>query len=163
MKSYLRTGVGQMKARRILSMACCLAVLSANALLGQTVDKKRLKDISFDDVKFDIKKGTPFKRSMLTKEIEAMDGQLIRVRGYMLPSFQQSGIKKFVLVRDNMECCFGPGAAIFDCIIVEMQGSSSASFSVRPLAVEGIFTISEFKGPDGKHLAVYAIKGRSVK
>jgi hypothetical protein len=44
---------------------------------------------------------------MLTKEIEAMDGQLIRIRGYMLPSFQQSGIKKFVLVRDNMECCFG--------------------------------------------------------
>ena len=152
-----------MKARRILLLACCLVVLSANALPGQTVDKKRLKDISFDDVKFDIKKGTPFKRSMLTKEIEAMDGQLIRVRGYMLPSFQQSGIKKFVLVRDNMECCFGPGAAIFDCIIVEMQGSSSASFSVRPLAVEGIFTISEFKGPDGKHLAVYAIKGRSVK
>ncbi len=152
-----------MKARRILLMACCLAVLSANAVLGQTVDKKRLKDISFDDVKFDIKKGTPFKRSMLTKEIEAMDGQLIRIRGYMLPSFQQSGIKKFVLVRDNMECCFGPGAAIFDCIIVEMQGSSSASFSVRPLAVEGIFTVSEFKGPDGKHLSVYAIKGRSVK
>ena len=81
----------------------------------------------------------------------------------MLPSFQQSGIKKFVLVRDNMECCFGPGAAIFDCIIVEMQGSASASFSVRPLAVEGIFTVSEFKGPDGKHLSIYAIKGRSVK
>ena len=152
-----------MKARRILLMACCLAVLSANAVLGQTVDKKRLKDISFDDVKFDIKKGAPCKRSMLTKEIEAMDGQLIRIRGYMLPSFQQSGIKKFVLVRDNMECCFGPGAAIFDCLIVEMQGSSSASFSVRPLAVEGIFTVSEFKGPDGKHLSVYAIKGRSVK
>ena len=95
-----------MKARRILLMACCVAILSANAVLGQTVDKKRLKDISFDDVKFDIVKGTPFKRSMLTKEIEAMDGQLIRVRGYMLPSFQQSGIKKFVLVRDNMECCF---------------------------------------------------------
>ena len=152
-----------MKAKRILLMACCVAVLSANTVLGQAVDKKRLKDISFDDVKFDIVKGTPFKRSMLTKEIEAMDGQLIRVRGYMLPSFQQSGIKKFVLVRDNMECCFGPGAAIFDCIIVEMQGSSSASFSVRPLAVEGIFTVSEFKGPDGKHLSVYAIKGRSVK
>jgi len=67
-----------MKARRILLMACCLAVLSANAVLGQKVDKKRLKDISFDDVKFDIVKGAPFKRSMLTKEIEAMDGQLIR-------------------------------------------------------------------------------------
>ena len=102
MKSYQRIGFGCMKARRVFLIACCLAILSVNAVLGQTVDKKRLKDISFDDIKFDIVKGAPFKRSMLTKEIEAMDGQLIRVRGYMLPSFQQSGIKKFVLVRDNM-------------------------------------------------------------
>ena len=51
-----------MKAKRILLMACCLALLSANAVFGQTVDKKRLKDISFDDVKFDIVKGAPFKR-----------------------------------------------------------------------------------------------------
>ena len=81
----------------------------------------------------------------------------------MLPSFQQSGIKKFVLVRDNMECCFGPGAAIYDCVIIEMLGSASASFSVRPMAVEGIFSVSEFKGPDGNHLAIYHIDGRSAK
>ena len=46
---------GCMKARRVFLIACCLAILSVNAVLGQTVDKKRLKDISFDDIKFDIK------------------------------------------------------------------------------------------------------------
>ena len=152
-----------MLSGRFLVTAICLAILLPSVAVSQTVDKKRIKDISFDDVKFDITKGAVFKRAMLPKDVEALDGQLMRIRGYMLPSFQQSGIKKFVLVRDNMECCFGPGAAIYDCIIVEMQGSSSASFSVRPIAVEGVFSISEFKGPDGKHLAVYAIKGRNVK
>ena len=152
-----------MLSGRFLVTTICLAILLPSVAVSQTVDKNRIKDISFDDVKFDIAKGAVFKRVMLPKDVEALDGQLVRIRGYMLPSFQQSGIKKFVLVRDNMECCFGPGAAIYDCIIVEMQGSSSASFSVRPIAGEGVFSVSEFKGPDGKHLAVYAIKGRNVK
>ena len=69
---------------------------------AQNPDKNRIKDISFDTIKFDIEKDAPFKPEMLTKEINALEGQLVRIRGYMLPSFQQSGIKKFVLVRDNI-------------------------------------------------------------
>ena len=133
------------------------------AVQAQQPDKNRLKDISFDTIKFEIEKDAPFKRDMLTKEIVALEGQLVRIRGYMLPSFQQSGIKKFVLVRDNMECCFGPGAALYDCVIIEMKGAASAEFTVRPIAVEGVFKVSEFKGPDGKHLAIYHIDGRSAK
>ena len=149
---------------RYFMTVCLLYLLTLSSVAqAQQADKSRVKDISFDTIKFDIAKGAPFKRDMLTKEISALEGQLVRIRGYMLPSFQQSGIKKFVLVRDNMECCFGPGAAIYDCVIIEMQGSSSASFSVRPMAVEGVFKVSEFKGPDGKHLAIYHIDGRSAK
>ncbi|MBK97077.1 MAG: hypothetical protein CMJ79_15390 [Planctomycetaceae bacterium] len=149
---------------RYFMTVCLLYLLTLSSVAqAQQPDKSRLKDISFDTIKFDIAKGAPFKRDMLTKEISALEGQLVRIRGYMLPSFQQSGIKKFVLVRDNMECCFGPGAALYDCVIIEMQGSSSASFSVRPIAVEGVFKVSEFKGPDGKHLAIYHIDGRSAK
>ncbi len=149
---------------RYFMTVCLLYLLTLSSVAqAQQPDKSRVKDISFDTIKFDIAKGAPFKRDMLTKEISALEGQLVRIRGYMLPSFQQSGIKKFVLVRDNMECCFGPGAAIYDCVIIEMQGSSSASFSVRPIAVEGVFKVSEFKGPDGKHLAIYHIDGRSAK
>ena len=143
---------------------CFLVVLAVGvAVQAQQPDKNRLKDISFDTIKFEIEKDAPFKRDMLTKEIVALEGQLVRIRGYMLPSFQQSGIKKFVLVRDYMECCFGPGAALYDCVIIEMKGAASAEFTVRPIAVEGVFKVSEFKGPDGKHLAIYHIDGRSAK
>ncbi len=146
------------------SCVCLFVVLIlVTTVKSQQPDKNRLKDISFDTIKFDIEKDAPFKRDMLTKEIVALEGQLVRIRGYMLPSFQQSGIKKFVLVRDNMECCYGPGAALYDCVIIEMQGSASAEFTVRPMAVEGVFKVSEFKGPDGKHLAIYHIDGRSAK
>jgi hypothetical protein len=120
-------------------------------------------DITFDNLKFDIKKGDPFDRKLLTTEIEKLDGKPIKIRGYMLPSFQQKGITQFVLVRDNMECCFGPGAALFDCIVVEMVDGESTSFTIKPIAVEGVFKVSEFLGPDGKPLAIFHLDGKAVK
>lgn len=123
----------------------------------------RARDITFDTVKFDIKIGDPFDRSLLTSEIKELDGKVVRVRGYMYPSFQQSGIKQFILVRDNMECCFGPKAALYDCMIVDMVDGTTTDFSVIPITVEGVFALREIKGPDGKHLAIYHLDATSVK
>ena len=77
-------------------------------------------------------------------------------------SFKQDGLTQFVLVRDNMECCFGPGAALYDCIMVQMQPGESASYSVRPVTVEGNFKIQEWKDFDGVIRAIYHLDGKSV-
>ena len=121
------------------------------------------RDITFDDIKFDIEKDEPFEREKLTPQIESLDKKRIRIRGYILPSFQQHGITQFVLVRDNQECCFGPGAALYDCIVVEMKPGKAIDYTIRPVAVEGTFSIRELKGPDGKHLAIYHIEGEKVR
>ncbi len=143
-------------------VAAVLVACGATSLRADD-DEAKTRDVTFDDIKFDIKKDAPFKREMLTEKIEKLAGNSIKIRGYILPSFQQKGIKQFVLVRDNMECCFGPGAALYDCILVEMAAGKSASFTVRPVSVEGKFEISEFKDPDGKHLAIYRMVGEEVK
>lgn len=124
---------------------------------------ERTSDISFDDLKFEMKKGDPFERSMLTEKIEALEGKPIRIRGFILPSFQQAGITQFVLVRDNMSCCFGPGAALYDCIIVEMKPGKSTDYSLYPVAVEGTFSIREVADADGKTVAIYHLDGESVR
>jgi hypothetical protein len=147
----------------LLCCACLLTGMCAPCWGVERVKADRVKEVTFDDFKFELKKGDPFERSLLTKEIEALDGVQVRIRGYMLPQFQQKGITQFVLVRDNMECCFGPGAALFDCMIVEMQTGNSAVFTVRPITVEGVFKIDEFKDPDGNHLAIYHLDGLKVK
>lgn len=116
------------------------------------------QDLTFDDLKFPMEKGGPFDRSMLTEKIEALAGKEIKIRGYMLPAFQQSGITNFILVRDNQECCFGPGAALYDCIRITMDPGTSTDYSVRPIAVKGIFEIEPFVGPDGKHLAIFHMR-----
>jgi hypothetical protein len=122
-----------------------------------------LRDISFDDIKFDMQKGDPFTRDLLPKRVTALERSRIRIRGYILPSFQQTGLTQFVLVRDNQECCFGPGAALYDCIVVRMLPGRSTNFSIRPVAVEGVFRLDELRGPDGRHLAIYALEGEGVQ
>ena len=95
--------------------------------------------------------------------VEHLERERIRIRGYILPSFQQTGLSQFVLVRDNMECCFGPGAALYDCVVVRMQPGKTADFSIRPVAVAGTFRLEELLGPDGRHLAIYALDGEDVR
>jgi len=143
-------------------------LISENVAQAEPVaDKKKpasgLKDISFDDIKLELKKDEKFDAAKLTPAVKALDGQQVRIRGYILPSFQQTGITQFVLVRDNQECCFGPGAALHDCILVEMLPGTSSDYTVRPVAVEGKFTLIDFKDPDGVTRAIYHLDGQAVK
>ena len=121
------------------------------------------REISFDDIKLEMEKGAPFTRDLLPERVTALADTAIRIRGYILPSFQQTGLTQFVLVRDNQECCFGPGAALHDCVVVRMRPGKTADFSIRPVAVAGTFKIDELRAPDGSHLAIYALDGEEVK
>ena len=136
---------------------------SSRDIVALVADKSSTRNISFDDIAFKMEKDDSFKRSMLTEKIVALADKSVRIRGFILPSFKQDGLTEFVLVRDNMECCFGPGAALYDCIMVRMQFGESTSFSVRPVAVEGRFSIEEWRDFDGVVRAIYHIQGLSVK
>ncbi|QDV67225.1 hypothetical protein Poly24_09180 [Rosistilla carotiformis] len=127
---------------------------------------KRKGEISFDTILFEMDKEADYDPSMVTPEIKALEGKEVTIRGFILPAsvFQQVGIKQFVLVRDNQECCFGPGAALYDCIMVRMAGDNGASFSTRPVAVKGKFHLTEkYKYPDGKYLAIYEMEATKVE
>ncbi|MEQ8837707.1 MAG: DUF3299 domain-containing protein, partial [Lacipirellulaceae bacterium] len=124
----------------------------------------RIEEASFDDIKFEMEKTDPFKRELFTPQVEEMFGKRIRIRGWMLNTPRDHGIKEFVLVRHNMECCFGPGAYLYDCIYVRMQDGATTSFTTRQIAVEGRFRFEELIDPvNGNHLAIYALDGERVK
>ncbi len=136
---------------------------AANAPPAPAAGTAAIREITFDDIKLEMQKGEPFTRDRLTPRVTDLERQRVRIRGYILPSFQQSGLTQFVLVRDNQECCFGPGAALHDCVVVRMQPGQTAEFSIRPVAVEGRFRVEELRGPDGRHLAIYALDGERVQ
>ncbi len=143
------------------ALVCCLTGCGTPAEVRPTAEPAR--DISFDDVKLDMQKGDPFTRDLLPDRVTALENGRVRIRGYILPSFQQTGLTQFVLVRDNLECCFGPGAALHDCMVVRMLPGKTADFSIRPVAVTGRFRVEELRGPDGRHLAIYALDGENVQ
>lgn len=138
---------------------------NAQTTTGRSLTKtaEGLYDLTFDDVKFDLEPDEPFDARYLTDEIRQIDGQPIRIRGYIKPSFSQRGLKSFVFVRDNKECCFGPSAALYDCMLVKLKKGKTADYTVRPVAVEGTFYLKEYKGPDGNTWAIYRMKDAVVK
>ncbi|MBA3483380.1 MAG: DUF3299 domain-containing protein [Pirellulales bacterium] len=127
------------------------------------VDARGFTEATFDDVKFEMVKTDKFERSMLTPKVQSLFDKRIRIRGYMYPTMRRKGLTQFVLVRDNMECCFGPGAALYDCILITMEPGKTAEYSIRPIAVEGTFRLDEYPGPDGRPLAIYQMRGEAVQ
>ncbi|RIK78766.1 MAG: hypothetical protein DCC68_14495 [Planctomycetota bacterium] len=129
----------------------------------------RAKNVTFDNIKFpmDDPKSRMFKREMLTESIEELSGTRIRIRGFILPGALEE-FSNFVLVRDNQECCFGPGAAIYDSIMVDLKqdsasGASTVKFTTRPITVEGVFEVKELIGPDKKHWSIYRLTATKVE
>lgn len=130
--------------------------------VGQNGADAEVLDLTFDDIKFEMDKEAEFEREFLTERINELDGRVIKIRGYILPSFKHSQISKFILVRDNQECCFGPGAALCDCILVSLQKGHEIEYTVRPVTVEGKFYVKEWK-TGGKVLAVFRMKNARLR
>ncbi len=118
-------------------------------------ERNRTSSISFDDLELKMKEDAVFDRSLLTERAKELEGCRVRIRGFIYPSImQQTGITKFPLVK-NTECKFGPGGVAHHIIVVEMQEGSSTSFTVRPIAVEGILSVRPYDGADGNTWAIY--------
>ncbi len=130
---------------------------------AKPVEPTALVEATFDDLKFEIEPDAAFDKAMLTPKVNELCEQRIRIRGYIYPTLKKRGLKQFVLVRDNLECCFGPGAALYDCILVHMNEGKTAVFSIRPVAVEGTFKFEEFLDYDGTTRAIFRLNGESVE
>ena len=71
-----------------------------------------------------------------------LDGKRIRLRGFMYPPFETTGIRGFVLARDNQICCFGRNPKPYDLIEVFMRkGETTDYIQNRPFDVVGVFHI----------------------
>lgn len=120
-------------------------------------DDGRVRALTFDDIALDMEEGDEYSSDLLTEEVKSFRGKRISLRGYILPTNEQSGITSFVFVRDNEECCFGPGAAIYDCVLVKLKKDHSVEYTVRPVTVEGEFIVKEYR-IGNRLMAIYRMK-----
>jgi hypothetical protein len=119
--------------------------------------------ITFDDLKIDMEQDSVFDPSMLTDRVKSLDGEIVRIRGFIYPSiFQADGITDFPMVM-NTECKFGPGGQAHHIIRIKMEPGHSTSYTVRPILVEGLLAVRPLEGPDGNTWALYEMTGGRVK
>lgn len=128
-----------------------------------SADPGPTKDLTFDDLKFEMEVGSKFTKELLTEKIWDLNGKSIRIRGFIRPAYSQTGLTKFVFVRDNQECCFGPGAALYDCILVELASGQETEYTLRPITIKGTFYLRSYKGPDGEIWAIYRMRDTVVE
>lgn len=100
--------------------------------------------------------------SHMPEWLRSLDGKRVRLRGYMLPTYE-SEVEQFILLRDNLECCFGPGAKIYDNLLVNMKPGTKAKYvNLREsLEVVGRFRI-DLQAERGYILGLYRIEDATV-
>jgi hypothetical protein len=121
-----------------------------------------INDITFDDIELDMPLGTLFNRSLLTPRAAQLDGQKVRLRGFIYAGgvFQQTGITNFPFVK-NTQCKFGPDGLAFCVILVDLDEGVTAEFTTYPVTVEGRLTVRPYDS-GGFTWSVYHVQGQRV-
>jgi hypothetical protein len=86
--------------------------------------------------------------------LQELDGKRIRIRGFMYPTFEATGLTDFLMARDNGICCFVRQPKIYDIIIVNLaKGETTDYIEGRPFDVEGVFRIQ----PEADNTELYQL------
>jgi hypothetical protein len=72
----------------------------------------------------------------------AKNGERVFVRGYMYPTRQQTGLKTFIMSRDNGVCQYClPNPKLTDQVFIELVGEREAAYTTRLIGVGGKFSM----------------------
>lgn len=116
----------------------------------------QVASISFSDLEFEVPQGQTFDRAHLAESVCRLDGRQVRIKGFMLPSFEVQ-VATFLLVADNRLSSPGTEMRLGETVLVHTPQMEPLEYSVQPIEVEGRFSIVEYKDTDGKLLLVYQL------
>ena len=71
----------------------------------------------------------------------ALEGKKIFLKGYVYPGRRKKGIRRFLLVRDRGECCFGGDPKITDRILVTLEDPLRLEYQPRLHKLGGTFHV----------------------
>lgn len=95
--------------------------------------------------------------------LKELDGQRIRIRGFMYPTFEAEGIEMFALARDNQICCFGRDPKVYDLVQVDLREGRTTEYipPTRAFDVVGKFKI-KMATEDGKPYELYHLQDAEI-
>jgi hypothetical protein len=105
--------------------------------------------------------------TIIPPEIAALDGKKVFIKGYIRPDSVPvtRGIDRFLLVRDNNQCCFGDLSKIkyYDQIDVSMMGSNRVDFSQGIFRIGGILRMEPRNLVRGPQYPVFTLQADYAK
>jgi hypothetical protein len=140
-----------------------------NAVSDTVVNGKTYEPISFDLLgNYDYK--MPYfifttkvndNKNKIPDTIKSLDGKNVKIRGYFYPTDLTNGgtIKDFLLLRNQIYCCFGDAVNMNEWISVTMSDGKpfKADFTSRPVTLYGKIEVGE-KYDNGSLLNLYRMK-----
>ena len=79
--------------------------------------------------------------NLIPESAVKMHDRDVLLKGYMYPGKQQRGIRQFLLVRDQGDCCFGGNPKITDRVLVQMADKQTIEYTPRLRKIAGRFSI----------------------
>jgi hypothetical protein len=86
-----------------------------------------------------------------------LDGRRVLLKGYALAGRHTQHIKQFVLMRDNMSCCFGGSPKPTDMVAVSLAGDRQWNYTKDMLRVAGTFHVVQATSADGRRQPLYRL------
>jgi hypothetical protein len=100
-------------------------------------------------------------------EILALNGKPVFIKGFIRPDSirVRKAIDRFLLVRDNQQCCFGDVSQVkyYDQIAVEMTGSRRLDYSDGLVAIGGVLRVVPENAASGSGLPVFTLRADYVR
>ena len=125
-------------------------------------DVNDIEKIDFADLNLGLESDQVFRPFMLTERARELDGQVVRISGYMDAGvLQQEGFRDFVLLR-NTECKFGPGGQADHLVHVEVNEDINTKYTDKVISATGLLSIEPFQGDDGNTWAIYKLQATAV-
>lgn len=102
----------------------------------------------------------------IRNEVAELAGEPVFIKGYIRPDSTtvRTGMKRFLLVRDNQQCCFGDISKVqfYDQMEVELDGDLTADYSQRIFSVAGKLGIAPQNVNRGAEHPVFFLKADHV-
>lgn len=98
----------------------------------------------------------------ISPEVKALNGKRVFIKGYIRPGSApvRTGIDRFLLVRDNNQCCFGDLSKVsfFDQMAVQITSSHRVEDTLQILRMGGILEVNEQNLALGPGYPVFTLK-----
>ena len=119
------------------SLICLLASIGTHVYVYRTEVPEGYQRISFSDLK-------PPKRSALPygEKAETINGEKVFLKGYVRPSTKKKGLKKFIMVGDFGDCCFGGSPKITEIVAVDIQIPKTIDYGWGLRKIGGTFRLN---------------------